>query len=311
MNGFGILSDFHFLRPWLLLALPLVTVLWWFWQRHSDPLKGWRDQMDEDLLIALTVGQSKTKLNGEVLILLVWWLMVLAIAGPTWRLEPSPFADDASPLMLVLKADQSMDRPNPAPARLERAKLKIADIAKTRAGQPLGLIVYAGSAHLVLPPTRDTDVVVQMVRDIETGIMPKPGDRLDEAIREAGIDMKDQGGAVLVLADSIATDAGQLRKALTAIPNTPVHVLAITPPGSPEYGTLETACQAMHATMHDLSIDDSDVDAVIRSVARSPQSKAGQSTNRWQEAGWYLVPGIVLLLAFSLRRQTSPKAEMT
>jgi Ca-activated chloride channel family protein len=39
----------------------------------------------------------------------------VAVAGPTWKPEPSPFADDATPLMVLLKADSSMRQPDPAP----------------------------------------------------------------------------------------------------------------------------------------------------------------------------------------------------
>ena len=124
--------------------------------------------------------------HGPARWLLVGWLLaVVAVAGPTWRLEPSPFADDATPLMILLKADISMETPDPAPSRLERARLKIADLAAARKGQPLGLIAYAGSAHLVLPPTRDTAVVAQMAAEISPEIMPVPGDRLDLALRKA------------------------------------------------------------------------------------------------------------------------------
>ena len=59
-----------------------------------------------------------------------------------------------------------MESPDPAPSRIERAHLKIADLADIRKGQPLGLIAYAGSSHLVLPPTRDTAVVAQMAAEI-------------------------------------------------------------------------------------------------------------------------------------------------
>ena len=62
------------------------------------------------------------------------------------------------------------------------ARLKIADFAAERTGQPLGLVAYAGSAHLVLPPTRDTSVVATMAAEISPAIMPKRGDDLAGAL---------------------------------------------------------------------------------------------------------------------------------
>ena len=116
---------------------------------------------------------------------LAWLLAVIAVAGPTWRPEPSPFADDPVPVMLVLRAGESMDLSDLAPSRMERARLKIADFAQQRKSLPLGLVAYSGSAHLVLPPTRDTSVVAAMAAEISPAVMPKPGDDLAGAIELA------------------------------------------------------------------------------------------------------------------------------
>ena len=94
-----------------------------------------------------------------------WILAVVVIAGPTWKQEPNPFAADAVPLIILLKADASMDLADSSPTALEQAQLKIADLVDIRQGQPIGLIAYAGSAHLVLPPTKDTAIVAQMAAD--------------------------------------------------------------------------------------------------------------------------------------------------
>ena len=84
--------------------------------------------------------------------------------------------------MLVLKAGETMDLADLAPSRMERARLKIADFAAERKGQPLGLVAYAGSAHLVLPPTRDTSVVAAMAAEISPAVMPEPGDDLAQSL---------------------------------------------------------------------------------------------------------------------------------
>lgn len=102
------LGQFHWIRPaWLWLTIPTL-LLWITWMRTSDPLRGWRSQMDPDLLKALCTKQHKA--GAPAVLLLVGWLIaVVIVAGPTWRLEPSPFAEDAAPLMIVLKADASME----------------------------------------------------------------------------------------------------------------------------------------------------------------------------------------------------------
>jgi Ca-activated chloride channel family protein len=179
------LGDFHFIRPGWLLLLPLVLLIWRYWQKSQDPLRGWRSVMEQELLAALTVGKRANSNWRDALMLIVWLIAVLAIAGPTWRPEPSPFADDPIPVMIVLKASEIMDLTDMVPSRMERARLKVADFAAERQGQPLGLMAYAGSAHLVLPPTRDTHIVATMAAEISPTIMPKSGDDLINALEMA------------------------------------------------------------------------------------------------------------------------------
>jgi hypothetical protein len=99
---------------------------------YADPLHGWREQVSPELLEFLIAGKKSRYQWPATWLLIIWLISIVAIAGPTWRLEPSPFAEDATPLMIVLKADSSTEQPYPAPSRLEHARLKIADLAETR-----------------------------------------------------------------------------------------------------------------------------------------------------------------------------------
>jgi Ca-activated chloride channel family protein len=303
------LANFHFIRPgWLLLA-PLVVGLWAVWQRRADPLRGWREQMAPELLAALVVGCAPAQPRAARWLLPAWLAAVVAIAGPTWRLEPSPFADDATPLLILLKADVGMANAKPAPARLERARLKIADLAAARRGQPLGLIAYAGSAHLVLPPTRDTAVVAQLAAEISPDIMPVPGDRLDLALREAARVLHEgrQGGSVVVLADDVNADPADLAAVQRQF-RIPVQFLAINAPDIPPPDSLRTAARALDARVETLDAGDRDVTALVRHAAGTPVAQADARGAHWQEAGYWLVPLLGLLLLGSFRREEKAEA---
>jgi Ca-activated chloride channel family protein len=296
----------HFIRPgWLLLA-PLAVALWWLWQRRSDPLRGWREQIAPDLLEALVVGRESIKSGNARWLLVAWLVAIVAIAGPTWRLEPSPFADDVTPLMILLKADVSMMQPDPAPSRLERARLKIADLGEARKGQPLGLIAYAGSAHLVLPPTRDTATVAQMAAEISPDIMPISGDRLDLALREAVRVLAEgqSGGSIVVLADAVDTDPAALA-ALRKEFSIPVQFLAINAPESSQSDSLRAAAKTLGADVEQIDVEGKDIAAIVRHAASAPITKRGQQGERWQEAGYWLVPLIGLIVLASFRREES------
>ena len=92
------LAAFHFIRPWGLLFLPLALALWWLERREADTTIRWRAVMDARLLAALTVGGSGPRLFRPGNLLLAGWVVgIIALAGPTWREVPSPFAQSARP----------------------------------------------------------------------------------------------------------------------------------------------------------------------------------------------------------------------
>ena len=131
------LENFHFLRPWaLLLILPALGV-WWASQQASDTTRRWRRGIDPELLKHLVVGdRSRRLLQPHHLALAGAFLAILAVAGPTWQREKSPFAEQAAPAMIVLKVAPTMTTTDLAPTRLDRARQKLADLLRLRDGMP-------------------------------------------------------------------------------------------------------------------------------------------------------------------------------
>jgi Ca-activated chloride channel homolog len=306
-------ANFHLMRPgWLLLA-PVAFAIWRWWRRSADPLRGWRAQMDSALLEALATGRDRGGKWRIITPLVAWLLAVVVIAGPTWRREPNPFAEDTAPLVILLKADISMEKGDVAPSRLERARLKIADLADARKGQPFALIAYAGSAHLVLPPTKDTAVVAQMAAQISPDVMPAPGDHLELALAKGGDLLANQEtpGSILVVADSVDGDLAAITEAHQKHGNFPVEFLAVNEPDSSEDDALRKAAHGLRAKVHALTADNTDITAIVRAAERPPVSRSalkGKGT-RWQEGGWYLLPLLALLAALAFRRErTKPEA---
>jgi len=299
----NVLGDFHFIRPaWLLLA-PVVAWVWWLVRSAQDPLRGWQAVMDQKLLNAMLVGKhSGRRWRGSTL-LATWLIAVVALAGPTWRPEPSPFADNPVPVMLVLKADESMELTDFAPSRMERARLKIKDFAGQREGQPLGLIAYAGSAHLVLPPTRDTSVVASMASEVSPAIMPKPGDNLVEALNLAASTLGDVGGSVVIVADNASSGNEAALKAFRSESRLAVSFLAVARDGTPELDSISDAAAALNADVTRIAADSQDINSLVRATARAPvQVTADGSGTRWEEFGWWLVPLLALLSLADFRR---------
>lgn len=299
------LTDFHFLRPlWLIALLPAV-LLWWAYRRQADSTRRWLAVIDPALLHHLTVGAGATGLlrPGDAL-LAAWIVGTLAVAGPAWQREPSPFAADSPPVMLVLRVTPSMQTPDLQPTRLQRAQQKIEDLLKLQPRQAAGLIAYAGSAHLVLPPTRDSSVVVTMARALSPEVMPKQGDALADAIALARKVLADggEGGSVLLLADAASPEQAT---ALRGMPRDGprVTVLAMLPQGTTLPAGLQQAATALGARVEAATIDQADVTAIGHSLARAGTAvmRPGEQ-QRWRDAGWYLTPLLALIVLLWFRR---------
>ena len=298
-------ENFHFLRPWaLLLVLPAVA-LWWRNGRAADTTRRWRKVIEPELLKHLVVGgETRHFLRPHDLMLAGWIVAIIAIAGPTWQRDPSPFAEQAAPVVIVLKVTPSMMTPDLAPTRLDRGRQKIADLLKLRDGMPAGLVAYSGSAHLVLPPTPDRDVVIGMAGALSLAIMPREGDQLGSAVKLAAQVLRDggQGGSILVVADTVAPDQAAALKQVAA--GAPVTFLGVAPPAAVDADAgLAAAVSGLGAREITVTIDNSDVTAIARRLAAAPGAPvAAGETVRWQEEGYWLVPLIVLLVLLWFRR---------
>ncbi|MCK0198548.1 VWA domain-containing protein [Ancylobacter sp. 6x-1] len=294
------LAHFHFLRPWWLLLILPALGLWWLQRREADTTARWRMVIDPALLRHLIVdGEARRWLSPENLLLAGWIVGILAVAGPTGRQVPSPFAQAARPAMFVLEVTPSMQERDLAPTRLDRARQKMADLLKLREGAPTGLVAYAGSAHLVLPPTPDAAVLTSMAGALAPDLMPRPGDALGDAVKLASeaLQRGGAGGSILVFADSApALSDGSA--------GAPVTLYAILPPErAATEPSLQAAATTLHADRVELSLDDRDVSALAHRLASAgPPPPASGEGARWEEAGYWLTPVLALLALVWFRR---------
>ena len=296
------MDELHLLRPqWLWALVPAVLIWWGFWRLQNRTAE-WQRFFDPHLLEHLLVGEKTRRLLRPIhLALILWILCVIAMAGPTWQREPSPFADDTAGLVVLLKASSTMDATDVQPSRLERSKHKLRDLLKLREGASTGLIVYSGSAHLVMPLTRDDRMITAMAAELSPDLMPVDGDALGEALDLAAnlLDRAGVPGSVLVLADAVSPS--QASAVAVAAPDMPVQFLAIKPLNAPLDAGLQQAAGARGASVTPLTIDQSDVERVAQRAQSdfrvAPVAGGGE---RWRDAGFYILPLIALVaLAWS------------
>ena len=180
------IEQFHFLRPyWLLAIIPALILIVLMWKRKAA-FGPWQSVISPHLVPHLLSGNVQQQSKFPLVLLLICWLLAsIAMAGPTWRTLPQAVQKKIDAQVIVLDLSLSMYAKDIAPSRLVRARMKLTDILK-RADEGLtALVVYAGTPHVVTPLTDDTNTILSMVNSLSPDIMPIKGSDPIEAVKHA------------------------------------------------------------------------------------------------------------------------------
>ncbi len=204
------LDQFHFLRPWWLLAIPaLLAVLWWL-KRRQQAQGTWAKVIDPRWLPFLLDQEPGQRQRHNR-----WWILAgvlasLGLAGPSWQELPQPVHKEQGALVILLDLSPSMSAEDIKPNRITRARHKLRDILKSRKEGVTALVAYSGWPHVVSPLTDDTGTIISQVPVLEPGVMSSPGSNIEEALTMALKLLTDgghNGGDLLIITDGIAHDA--------------------------------------------------------------------------------------------------------
>ncbi|MGA9333418.1 MAG: VWA domain-containing protein [Rudaea sp.] len=326
-----IVGNFHFLRPWWLLALTALPLLWIAFARRGEDAGSWRAAVDAHLLpYLLTAEDAAGRARApRWLIAAGWVLACLSLAGPAWERLPQPLYENRAARVIALDLSSSMSANDIKPSRFERARFKIDDILKRSRDLQTALISYAGEAFVVAPLTDDINTVSNLVDALDPSVMPVDGNDTGNAIdmgvkliHQAGLD----GGQIVLLTDSANSDgAAAARRAL----DRGVHVSIIgvgsaqgAPVVLPQGGFLKNAqgnielpkldstglaavANAGGGSYATVSSDDSDLDSVLgtlQSHAANHATQTRQTTSRFLDRGPWLLLLILPLAALGFRR---------
>ena len=273
---FDLLVHFHFLRPeWLLLSLPLLA-LERYARKRERPTKTLIAGIDPELRRHLEQPPSaKQRINPDAMFLWLLSLLIVIAAGPSWRQQPTPLAEDAAALVIVLDVSRSMDSSDVAPTRLQRARQKMQDLLERLPDKPVSVIIYAGSAHTVLPLSMDHDIVRNYLASLTTDIAPTSGKLPELAL--PSIDralLNRQGtGNILWVTDGISQSSASKIRSWCRTQNNELLVYGVgsesTEPGiAPlERKKLAQLADDCNGRYFDLSVDTRDVDAMVQHMA--------------------------------------------
>ncbi|MCY4563010.1 MAG: VWA domain-containing protein, partial [Gammaproteobacteria bacterium] len=324
-------QDFHFLRPWWLLAAIPAVWLGVQWARRRSAASHWEEAVEPELLPVLL--EPVRNAAGHRL----GWLLALGLligatglAGPTWQKLPQPVEQKNDSLVVLFDLSLSMYAEDLSPSRLVRAKHKIADVLRRRDEGFTALVAYAGDAHTVAPLTDDVRTIENLLNSLGPEMMPvfgsQPGAALELARTLFENAYMDQG-RILLVTDGIdrlaeVTDFGD--------PRFPVSILGIgTPEGAPipldfanqagsflknrqgetvharlDEERLDAAAQLCHGRYRTIALGDADIDDLLATPL--PRDNANIEVERefdtWSDTGFWAALALLPLLLLGFRR---------
>lgn len=189
------MSEYLWGQPWaFLLILPWLFLVYYFLFRNK--------QKRGALKISAIANFTPWKNKGKVLLLKLntfFWLfsillMILALARPQRADSQIKRSLDGLDIVIVLDISDSMLIEDMRPLnRLESAKETISQFIKQRRSDRIGVVIFAGEAFTLVPPTLDYQLVLDRVSQITTAASAhiKDGTAIGVGIASGAARLKD------------------------------------------------------------------------------------------------------------------------
>jgi Ca-activated chloride channel family protein len=315
------LLNFHFIYPLWLFALIPTFWLFFLLRRQQEATSQWRDLISPNLLPYLVDKPAqKQQIRPYRWLIIALVLGILALAGPTWRREPSPFSEDEAPLVIAMELSPSMNVTDIQPSRLERGKQKVRDLLAQRSTGKTALVVYAGSAHLVMPLTDDYRIIETYLADLSSEIMPRSGNAsaLALEVAEAVLAKAPVPGSILFVTDGIGIDQMEAFVEHQKQSQNEVVVLAIGTlaggdiPNTDATSTatysrldrsgLDTLTRQTNAYLTEVTADETDIRRLDQHIQRHLAQVQASQSDRWRNEGHWLLYPLAVLMLFWFRK---------
>ena len=319
-------ENLFFMRPdWLYAFIPILCIFLFFIITYKRR-EAWKQSFSEKLLPFLTIpGTRKQFIIPKLLLLFLLSLMTLAMAGPTWEQIERPGQKTEAALVVLLDVSLSMLAEDIQPNRMERAKLKLKDFFDANPNSRVALVAYAGTAHNVVPFSKDYKTIVRQMEALRPDIMPVNGSNLNDAFDLAdSLLNKIVAPSTILLATDNLTGDDIKRIAQTAV-NTHVEIMAISTPNGAtipmgrgvlrddkgntviprlDVINLDRAEALENVNVITVTLDNSDVQILAARVRQNLEFVVDleNAEEEWKDFGyWLLLPMLVLGLCWFRR----------
>lgn len=327
----ALLSNFHWLRPWWLLATIPAIALTIVWAKRRAVRSHWQGSVDPELLSHLLEPTPTQQARLPAWALAgAFALGGLGLAGPTWERLPQPVEQANDALVIVLDLSLSMFAEDVPPSRLVRARQEITDVLRQRREGFSALVAYAGDAHTVAPLTDDTKTIENLLISLSPAMMPVLGSNVGTALTLAHELFANAGmtqGRILLVTDSVDRMGDVSEHARKAFP---ISILGVgTANGGPiplefanqpgrqlqtndgdviiaklDTDRLTRLANLSHGTYQTAVVGDTDINRALATQLPSDADlqESERSFDTWADRGYWLALATLPLLALLFRR---------
>ncbi len=208
------LAGLTLLRPWWLLALPVVVGLALYAVRRAAPLGDWGREIDPALMAYLT--RSGAVLGGRRGANLAAGLcaaaLVLALSGPAIERRDTGTFRNLDETILVVDLSRSVAEGG----NLQGVREAAAAVAEAAGTRPVALVVYAGDAYLAVSPTTDRDSLGTTLFALAGDTVPDRGSHPERGLALAGRTLAEAGviaADVVLISDGDGIGEAAMREA--------------------------------------------------------------------------------------------------
>jgi len=205
-----------FKDPWILILVPIVIGLIYFLRRkQSAPtLRFSSNALFSGIKSGWKVNAQKSLFFVELVALA---LFLIALAGPREVLERTEITTEGIDIILTVDASGSMaamdfELNGKRVNRLEAVKNVVEDFVKGRAGDRIGLVVFASRAYTICPLTTDYDWLIENLKRIELGLVGEDGTAIGSAVTSSlgRLEGRESKSKIVVLLTDGVNNAGKI-----------------------------------------------------------------------------------------------------
>ncbi|MBO0356757.1 VWA domain-containing protein [Hymenobacter sp. BT186] len=125
--------------------------------------------------LAAPLGQRGWRLGWKLALRLLYFgLLGVALLGPAYGVTQRPVRTTGKDVWLLVDVSRSMDAPDVAPTRLQKAKAELATLINRFQADRIGLIVFGADAYVQCPLTYDQGALQLFLSTLQTSLLP-PG----------------------------------------------------------------------------------------------------------------------------------------